>query len=79
MKLFSSVSPFLVPDHQPNVSITKELTREEDLALLFIEIFVSHTKIPIIEGISKNNRIKPIFLQQFFIKFIEKFMLKLED
>ena len=75
----TTLSLFANSPQRENIKITKELSHEEEVALLLIEILVANSKIAIIDWVKKNHRIKSIYLQQFFVRFLEKFVRKLDE
>ena len=75
----TAVSLFSSSPQKDNIQVTKELSQEESIALLLVDIIVSNSKIAIIEWVKKNNRIKSVYLQRFFINFMQKFMKKLDE
>ena len=75
----TTVSLFSSSPQKDNIQVTKELSQEESIALLLVDIIVSNSKIAIIEWVKKNSRINSVYLQRFFNNFMQKFMKKLDE
>lgn len=63
--LFSDTSQW-----KEGIKITKELNNEEETTLILLDVLVAHSKLPVMEWVTKNERIKKIYLQHFFVRFI---------
>ena len=51
----TALSFFSTSPTKETIKVTKELSNEEQVALLLIEILVSNSKIAIIEWVKKNS------------------------
>ena len=52
--------------------LTKEITEDETILLLLLNLLDAKSKIPLLDWVKNNRSIKSIYLQKFFEKFLEK-------
>lgn len=46
---------------------------------MLLDAFSAQAKLPVIAWVKSNRQIKAVYLQIFFLKFVEKFLRKLKE
>lgn len=59
------------------ITLTKEITEDETILLLLLNLLDAKSKIPLLDWVKNNRSIKSIYLQEFFEKFLEKTFCRL--